>query len=99
MMELTMQGLAGIVRVDIDEDDDDLLFATSLDLPGLFVAAADIEALRAEIPKVIRALYQAEHGHDVTVVRAATLAAPRRFASGGSWVTLTKDVLPEAIMA
>lgn len=63
-------GVVDIVRLDYEEDESGLIYATSPDLPGLLVAEPDMDSLTREIPKVIQAMFKATYGMDVIAVPA-----------------------------
>ena len=69
--------------------------ATSDDLPGLFIAHPDLEAVKSDIPDAIRILFKEQHGMDVRVVEGEYprgIEEQRR-----PWVTLPSDFEPAAL--
>ena len=84
---------AKIVRVAIDEMDG-WTVATSDDLPGLFIAHPDQEAVKSDIPDAIRILFKEQHG---LVVRVVEGEYPRGVEERRRpWVTLPSDFEPAA---
>ena len=65
-------GTVIVVNVDIEEGDEGLLYATSPDLKGLFVAASSIDELEAEVPRVIKIMLEKASGRGQWDVRPAS---------------------------
>ena len=91
-----------IIRIRIEEFEDGLFCATSQDVPGLVVIEPNIEALAAEIPKVIAALYQANEGRAMTVMQArgtteTTGGSPMR--EPAPWVAIPAHLAAAAMPA
>jgi hypothetical protein len=57
-------GTVIVIKVNIEQGREGLLYATSPDLKGLFVAAATVDELDDEIPRVIKVLLQEQTGGD-----------------------------------
>ena len=62
------------IQIKIDEDGAGLFHATSPDLEGFLVSERTMEALDAEIPKAIQAMY-AENEMRVSAMRAEDFAS------------------------
>ncbi len=65
--EMRDQRRAFIISIKIDEGRTGLLYATSPEMPGLLVAAEDRDSLLDEVPRVIKAMFQAK-GLEVAVL-------------------------------
>ena len=50
---------ARIIHIRIEAGEEGLLYATSPEMPGLLVAEKDMDALMTEVPRVIKALFEA----------------------------------------
>ncbi len=85
-----------IVRVQYNDGDAGLIYATSVDLPGLLAAAPDMDSLREEIPRVIKALFKAQ-GVDVEVRPGRAPLGER--GAGEPWVAIPTHVAAAAIGA
>jgi hypothetical protein len=85
MSEHTGEGQ--IISVQIADGAKGLLYATSEDLPGLFVAAEDMRSLKEEIPSVIKAMLEAE-GLTVEVLPARRKRETRESKRQFPWVAI-----------
>lgn len=74
-----------VISVQIEEGREGLFYATSQDLPGLFVGAPTLDELHDEIPQVIKVLLEHELGGTVEVLPASRRGeheqAPRMWAA------------------
>jgi hypothetical protein len=65
-------GTVLVINVDVEEGAEGLLYATSPDLKGLFVAAATVDDLDLEIPRIIKILLEEQTDGGRWVVRPAS---------------------------
>lgn len=86
-MSERMNSEAIFVRVRIDEGDN-LLYATSPDMDGLYVAESDLKSLINEVPEVIKALLKAENDHDFEIWRTRVSDPDER-----AWVAIPASLV------
>lgn len=94
--------LAEIINVAIAESESGLLTATSHDLPSLYVAGREMDALLEEIPSVIKALIKAQFGRDVDVYRAKSdplTDDDEPLGRPWPWVTIPVEIAAKALAA
>ena len=81
---------AEIINVVIGRNRDGWYVARSDELPGLYLAHEDIEAVVADVPAAIEALYQADFGQKVKVIAGAYRGGAA--VAGIPWITLPAHV-------
>jgi hypothetical protein len=89
---------ARLINVKIEEGQEGLLYATSADLIGLFVAAPDLPALLEEIPEVIKAMFAAQ-GREVNVHRVERPVAGTPDHDRFPWVAVPVHIAAHALGA
>jgi predicted RNase H-like HicB family nuclease len=70
-MALMAKDTVRVIGVQIEEGREGLFYATSQDLPGLFVGAPTLDELYDEIPQVIKMLLEHALGETVAVLPAS----------------------------
>lgn len=85
--------MAEIVRIQLEKDESGLIFATSGDLPGLFLAHRDLSAMKTDIPNVIRLLYQRRYNVSVEIVEANAQSEPDAPNLLGIWIAIPPHVI------
>ena len=81
---------AEIINVVIGRNRDGWYVARSEELPGLYLAHEDIEAIVSDVPAAIAALYQADFGQEVKVIAGAYRGGAA--AAGMPWITLPAHI-------
>jgi predicted RNase H-like HicB family nuclease len=69
-------GTVLVINVEIEQGTEGLFYATSPDLKGLFVAAATVDELNVELPKVIKILIEKQTGDRWGVWPASKASEP-----------------------
>ena len=85
---------AEIINVVVSRNRDGWFVARSEELPGLFVAHPEIDAVMADIPNVIQALYKADFDQDVEVIAGSFRAGEP---AGLPWVTIPAHIASGAL--
>ncbi|MBF0110887.1 MAG: hypothetical protein HQL76_17105 [Magnetococcales bacterium] len=60
----------GIVRIEVEEKQDECFCISSNDMPSLFLAGKSVEKLLQDVPGSIELLFELNHGMKVRVGRA-----------------------------
>jgi hypothetical protein len=76
---------AEIINVVINRNRDGWYIARSDDLPGLFIAHPDVDAVVADVSNAIKALYRADFGDEVRVIEGSYRAGQ---AAGLPWIAI-----------
>jgi len=87
--------IAKVVDVSIDKTMSGLYVASSDALPGLHISSRDLDAIREDLPNVIRALY----AHQGLSVFAAELEDGEDHGVPKQWVTMPAYVADQALSA
>lgn len=81
---------AEIINVVIGRNRDGWYVARSDALPGLFIAHEEIDAVVADVPAAIAALYQADYGMEVKVIAGAYRGEASL--AGMPWITIPAHI-------
>lgn len=79
---------ARLIRVDIREGEEGLLVATSQALPGLLALATSEDELEQDLPDLIRSMYLARFGEDVSVLLLEDNEKPVSVRSLAQWAAV-----------
>jgi hypothetical protein len=79
---------ARLIRIDIRPGEEGLLVATSQALPGLLAIATSEDELEKDLPVLIRSMYLARFGEDVSVLLLEEDAASARTRSLAQWAAV-----------
>lgn len=87
------------VTTKLAQGEDGLFYITSDDVPGLFLAGKDMDALFRDVPKVIKVLFEKNFGLNVRVLRAEkyTKEEPKPYIkthASESWGAFPLDTVP-----
>src|SRR5690349_17572972 len=65
-------GKAQLIRIEVEQEGEQLLVATSPDMPDFLVLTISREDLEREVPAAIRKVYKLRHGQDVELIELKT---------------------------
>ncbi len=88
---------AEIINVVVGRNRDGWYVARSEELPGLYLAHEEIEAIISDVPAAIAALYLADYGQEVKVIAGAYRSGAS--AAGMPWITIPAHMAKDALCA
>jgi hypothetical protein len=85
---------AEIINVVVNRNRDGWYIARSDDLPGLFIAHPDVDAVLADVSDAIKALYRADFGEEVRVIEGSYRGGQP---AGLPWITIPAHIADAAL--